>query len=243
MLTFIAFIVILSSCAPVLNKTYLNAGDREVSFNALRQNPGAHKGKLYVFGGVVVGSRLTEEGSQVEALDVPVDRYGHFREEGLSQGRFLALLPQDQGMLDPEVYKQGRRITIAAEFMDLRKSKVDEMEYSYPVFLIRQIYLWPRERAYYPAYYYDPWFYPYPYYYWNPWWSYPYYYYYDYRYWSGPIYRRVPPVQPPPAGTPSPPLRRGPSPDHGIDRAPAPVSPPPPGRSSPVPMTPGPTRR
>ena len=46
--------------------------------------------------------------------------------------------------------------------MELRKGRIDEMEYTYPVFRIRQIYLWPRERQYYPATYYDPWFYPYP---------------------------------------------------------------------------------
>ncbi len=225
---FFAFSLILFACAPVLNRTYLKEGDREVSFNGLRQNSGAYKGKLYVFGGVIVQTRLTAEGSQIEALEVPVDRYGHFEDEGLSQGRFLAIMPAEEGMLDPEVYKQGRRITVAAEFTDLRKARVDEMEYVYPVFLIRQIYLWPRERTYYPAYYYDPWFYPYPYYYWDPWWSYPYSY-YNYRYWNGPIYRRIPrPGQPPPSGTPVPHERRGPPPERRFEPTPEPAPPAPP---------------
>jgi outer membrane lipoprotein len=108
--------------------------------------------------------------------------------------------------MDPEVFTKGRRLTIAAQFTGIRKDKIDEMEYTYPVFEIMQFYLWPRETAYYPAYYYDPWFYPYAYYYWDPWWSFPHYnYYYDnYYYRRGPpVYRRSPPPnQPPPSQAP-----------------------------------------
>ena len=56
------------------------------------------------------------------------------------------------------------------------------MEYTYPVFRIRQIHLWPPERTYYPGYYYDPWFSPYPYYYADPWWRFSLYYDYSYPY-------------------------------------------------------------
>ncbi|OGW48654.1 MAG: hypothetical protein A2078_13105 [Nitrospirae bacterium GWC2_57_9] len=197
--------VVLFSCAPVLNRSYLTEGAREVSFSALRQNPDAYKGRVFVFGGVLIETRMTAEGSQVEAIHVPVDRYGYFHDRGQSEGRFYAVLPQNEGMLDPEVYTKGRRVSIAAEFLELRKGRIDEMEYLYPVFRVRQVHLWPRERTYYPAYYYDPWFHPYPYYYWDPWWRYPYYYnYYNYNYRPGPpVYRRSrPPNQPPPAQSP-----------------------------------------
>jgi outer membrane lipoprotein len=204
--------LLLFSCAPVLNRDVIREGDREVSFTRLRQDPAAYKGRLYIFGGVIVGTKLTQEGSRLEALQVPVDRYGHFRDRGMSEGRFLAVMPADERMLDPEVFSKGRRVTLAAEFMDVRKDRIDEMEYAYPVFRIRQIHLWPRQRHYYPAYYYDPWFYPYPYFYGGPWWSYPYPYYYN-GYYGGDYYsryrgtfpgpRRPPPVVQPPA-SPSP---------------------------------------
>ena len=106
------------------------------------------------------------------------------------EGRFLALSPKDVEMLDPVVYQPGRRITLAGAFVDTRKGKIDEMEYVYPVFQIKQIYLWPKERQNYPpSDYYDPWFYPYPYYYRYPWWRYPY---------------HTPRPAPPPSPTPSP---------------------------------------
>ncbi len=213
--------IVLSSCAPVLNRQYMKEGERDVSFNALRQNTTAYIGRLYILGGVVVQTKLTPDGSQLEAMDVPVDRYGYFRDRGRSEGRFLAIMPQDRALLDPEVFTKGRRVTIAGEFTGVRKDKIDEMEYAYPVFLIRQVYLWPRETRYYPAYYYDPWFSPYPYYYWDPWWSYPFYpypYYNNYYFRGGPppVRRRtLPPNQPPQRQAPM----------RGMQQAPAPASP------------------
>ncbi len=174
----------------------MREGARDVSFDQLRENPGQYKGRLYIFGGIIVKAKFTKAGSQIEAVHVPVDRYGYFRERGVSEGRFLAVLRGDGQLLDPEVYSRGRRVTLAAEFIETQKGMIDEMEYSYPLFRIRQIYLWPNEGAYYYApYYYDPWFYPYPYYYWGPWWS--------FSFFSGPVrppavMRTTPPSQPPP---------------------------------------------
>jgi outer membrane lipoprotein len=195
--------LIFFSCAPVLNREYMREGSREVSFQLLGENPNEFKGRLFILGGVIVHTKFTAAGSQIEAMHVPVDGSGYFEERGSSEGRFLALSPKDGTMLDPEVYRRGRRVTLAGEFVELRKGRIDEMEYVYPVFQIKQIYLWPMEGSYYPApyYYYDPWFYPYPYYYWDPWWSYPYY----YRYYPAPpVYRRTPPPDQTPTPSPSP---------------------------------------
>ena len=167
-------VLLLSSCAPVLSRTYLREGQREVSFEDLRENPGQYRGLLYILGGIIVNTKFTKSGSQIEAVHVPVDSRGYFKERGRSEGRFLALLPGYKRTLDPAVFRQGGRVTLAGVFIEPRKGTIDEMEYEYPVFEIKQVYLWPKEYVA-PPYYYDPWFYPYPYFYWEPWWS-PYYY-------------------------------------------------------------------
>jgi outer membrane lipoprotein len=154
------------SCAPVLNREYMREGSRETPFQLLRENTEVQKGRLFILGGVIICTKATAVGSQIEARHVLVDGSGYFKESGRSEGRFLAVLPQDSTMLDPDVYRRGRRVTLAGEFVELRKGRIDEMEYVYPAFEIKQIYLWPKERPYSPApyYYYDPWFHPYPYY-------------------------------------------------------------------------------
>lgn len=175
----------LSSCSPVLNREVMKEGAREFSLAHLRETPEVFQGKLFILGGLIVQTRLTETGSQIEALRVPVDSLGYLRESEQTQGRFLAVYPKSKGLLDPMVYKKGREVTLAGEFEEVREGKIDEMEYLYPVFEIREIYLWEERKEYYgPNYYYpyydpftyrspflyDPWGWPYPgLYYPQPW--------------------------------------------------------------------------
>jgi outer membrane lipoprotein len=169
----------LTACSPVLNRDLMNRGIREVPFSGLRETPDAYEGKLFILGGLIVESRFTGTGSQIEALAVPVDSLGYLESSERSQGRFLAVNPRSQGLLDPLVYRRGREVTIAGTFIEARKGKIDEMDYVYPVFEIKQIYLWDERKDYYnsPGYYSnypyynspfmsDRWGRPYPYPYW-----------------------------------------------------------------------------
>ena len=180
-------ILFLASCSPVLDRELMKEGVREFTLNYLRETPEVFQGKLFILGGLIVDTRLTEQGSQIEALSVPVDSLGYLQGTERSQGRFLALYPKAKGILDPMVFNKGRAITLAGEFVEARRGKIDEMEYVYPVFEIRQIYLWEEPKEYYlPAY---PYTYPYPYYYdpfyyRSPFWYDPWY--YPYPYWPPP---------------------------------------------------------
>ncbi len=175
----------LVSCAPVLDRRLMDEGTREFNPSHLVETPEVFKDHLFIFGGVIVDTKLTTEGSQIEGIFVPVDRWGYLSESYPYYGRFIALYPRSRGLLDPMIYKKGREVSLAADFVEARKAKIDEMEYTYPVFEIRQVYLWDRY-ADYPAYYY----YPYPYYYPYSYYPYPYYYgpwHRPYPYW-GPMW-------------------------------------------------------
>jgi outer membrane lipoprotein len=164
----------LASCTPVLDRQFMDEGSRDASFATFREAPAQSQGRVFIMGGVIVRTKFTEEGTQIEAMHVPVDRYGAFEDSGRSEGRFIALMPKDVMLLDPVVYKKGRRITLAGEFIGTRTGRIDEMSYTYPLFRIRQVYLWKQKKKYdHPPHFYDRWFYPYPYYYRNPWWHYP----------------------------------------------------------------------
>jgi outer membrane lipoprotein len=153
-------LLVLAACSPVLSRDVMKEGAREFSLNYLRETPEVFQGKLFILGGLIVETRLTEKGSQIEALSVPVDSYGHLDISAQSQGRFFAVFPRSKGLLDPMVYRRGREITLAAEFAAVRKGKIDEMEYVYPVFEVREIYLWEDRREYYGPYYYYPYYDP-----------------------------------------------------------------------------------
>ena len=166
-------VLVLTSCAPVLDRELMDQGAREFQLSHLVETPEVFKDHLFILGGVIVETKLTEMGSQIEALFIPVNASGYLRDSSRYQGRFLAVYSRSKGILDPLIFKKGREITLAGDFMGVRKGKIDEMEFSYPVFEVRQIYLhedysyaWPYYPYYYP--YYSPYYYRSPFMY-DPW--------------------------------------------------------------------------
>ena len=164
----IIVIVLLAGCAPVLDRRFMEEGAREFQLGHLVETPEVFRGKLFVLGGVIAETRLVENGSQIEALFVPVNAYGDLQDMVQAQGRYLAVLPRTRGILDPMIYHKGRLVTLAGSFMEIRKGRIDELEYHYPVFEIRQVHLWNEYPQYPPGYgwpstyYYPPYYYYYP---------------------------------------------------------------------------------
>lgn len=144
----------LFACAPVISKELMDAGIRDVTLFELRQNPDLYRGKLFVLGGVIMSTRATPEGSVIEALYTRVDSQGYLT--GDAGGKYLALLPKEKGSLDPLIYHEGKRVTVAAEFIRMREDKPGEPGHTFPFFEVKQIYLWEEEvndQRYPPGFY------------------------------------------------------------------------------------------
>lgn len=165
--------IMLTSCAPVLKYDLMKRGIRDVPPSTVKDNPEAYRNRLFILGGIVVDTKVIKEGTLMEAIYVPVDSYGYFKRVGLLDGRYLALY---EGFLDPLIFRKDREITIAGEFVENRTGKIGEMEYVYPLFRIKELYLWEERRYYYyisppyPPMYYPPWWYD-PWWH-DPWWRY-----------------------------------------------------------------------
>lgn len=165
---FILILIVVSfvSCTSAIRPDYMQQGTKNPSLAALVRSPDMYRDRMFILGGLIARTTLKPEGSEIEALFVPVDNWGYPQDVALSSQRFLALYPLENGVLDPLIYQKNRRITIAGTFTGTLAGKVDEMEYVFPVFRIMQIYLEPRRPAA-VYYYYPP---PYP----GPiWWGYP----------------------------------------------------------------------
>ena len=96
-------------------------------------------------------------------MQSPLDRFGNIIDEDVSEGRFIITTAK---YLDPLIYRQGRDITVAGVLTGSRERLIGEIEYTYPVFEAREIYLFKEEKFFpYPyPYWYDPFYYP-PFYY------------------------------------------------------------------------------
>jgi outer membrane lipoprotein len=173
----------LFSCAPVIRKDLMDVAIRDISFSEVKKNPELYKAKLFVLGGIIINTKVTSEGSLVEALYSPVDSRGFLKGIGKIHIRFLALFPKESGILDPMIFKPEREITLAAEFIGTKKGRIDDMDYVYPLFRIKEVYLWEERKEYYltPSFY-DS----YPYWWGHPfWWNHSY---WGWRYHTPPPY-------------------------------------------------------
>jgi outer membrane lipoprotein len=163
-------IMLLSSCTYVIRKDLMDVAIVDVPFSEIGANPDLYRGKIFILGGIIVNTKIIEKGSLIEAVYVPVDSRGYLDDVRHSNGRFLAFYPKEKGLLDPQIYHSGKRITVAGEFIETRTGKIDKMEYTYPFFEIKDIYLWGEGGLYYMRPPYPSWYYSYPYWWHEPWW-------------------------------------------------------------------------
>ncbi len=159
-------VLLLASCAsPVIKKDFLERGLRDVPMSRIAEDPGKYKGQMFVLGGVIANTTVTDKGTFIEALFMPVDKKGYFKHEA-GTGRFIAFWPRKSGILDPLLYKRYTRVTVAGTLAGTMSGKIGAAAYVFPVIDVSQIFLWSSPRYYYPpAYYYYPY---YPYDYWYP---------------------------------------------------------------------------
>lgn len=121
------------------------------------------------WGGSVVETRPGEEQTCIEMLARELDPSARPRESDRGHGRFIACRSE---FIDPEIFTNGRDVTVVGTLEGFRDGNVGDYLYEYPVVDADAVYLWP-ERV--DAYRYDRgWYYP--------GWGFPYHWPYYYRY-------------------------------------------------------------
>jgi len=159
------FLFIFSGCASIISSELRKNVSNELTFKEIIKDPEAYKGKTVLLSGVILGSKNTKQGTLIELLQKPSDMNGRPKNVDKSYGRFLAV---KDDYLDTAIYSKGREVLLAGEIKGKRVLPLDEIEYSYPLIMIREIHLFKsknRETFYphsYPYWYYRPYFY-YPY--------------------------------------------------------------------------------
>jgi len=146
---------------------------RDIPFESIKAEPEKFKGRVVVLGGKVLSAKRLKEGTQIEVLQLPLDKAdAPVMTLAQSIGRFLAY---QEGFLDPATLPAGTAVSMIAEITGAKTLPLDDVEYAYPTMKVRTLKIWPEERYIrvwpYPYY---PYFYRYPYhpfypYWWDPW--------------------------------------------------------------------------
>ncbi|MFO7602019.1 MAG: Slp family lipoprotein [Candidatus Desulfacyla sp.] len=152
-------------CAHVISKDALKEVNRDIPFAQLLKDPMSYQGQMVLLGGVIVRTTYDQAGTLLEIYQTEMDWEEKPVNIDVSEGRFLALY---KGFLDSEIYKEGRKVTIAGVVTGVRTSKLGEIDYHYPSLLIREIHLWKKEiketcdpYLWYPWGMWGTWYYPY----------------------------------------------------------------------------------
>lgn len=162
----VAAVFVLSACAYPISKGLRKEAEKSPAFTSVLKEPATYVGSIVIWGGVIVETINHKTGSEIVVLETPLDFEGEPEDSEYSQGRFIA---RTSGYLDPEIYRKGRKVTVAGRIVTPEQGKIGEMSYNYPVISIREIHPWQVPRVYYPPYYYGyGWYGPYYGPYWGP---------------------------------------------------------------------------
>jgi len=154
----------LVGCAHVISKEILKEADQSISFEELSKDPGRYLGKTILLGGVIVKTENKKYGTLLEIYQTELDTYGAPINTDVSQGRFLAM---DKRFLDSEIYRAGRKVTVAGIVNGVESIKLGEIDYPYPYLIIKEIHLWkeeaplrygPRYWNFWDPFWVDPWY-------------------------------------------------------------------------------------
>lgn len=165
----IALLITANGCIHAIPPSVLKGVEREITFEILRQDPEAYRGKVVILGGNIIETRVLKDGTEIEVLQRPLNYDDQPSETGASAGRFIILHKE---FLDPVIFKAGRPITVIGEVAGKQTRPLGERDYMYPVISARQVYLWRRVEPYYYRYSYPPPYYWEPYWCWDPYWGY-----------------------------------------------------------------------
>jgi outer membrane lipoprotein len=157
----------------VIPKQYQGVVNRDLTFAAAKDDPQRYKGQTVVWGGEVLKATRLPDRTKIEVLQVPLtDDFIPAGERAESKGRFLAFDTQGE-ILDPEVVKEGTRVTIVGQLVGTVSSTSDLGAQDYPAIQIRDMTVWdkkPSRAMGYPYYgpYYGHYYYGYrPYVFWE----------------------------------------------------------------------------
>ena len=154
---FVPLLFAISGCTYPISRELRHQAQKGLTFSEVLQNPSAHVGSIVIWGGVILETQNYPNGTEILALETPLEYRGKPVGARFSQGRFIA---KTSKFLDPAVYVGGGRVTVAGEIIGKETRPLGQAQYAYPVVQAKEIYLWKHHRYSYEYYWWD-WYGPY----------------------------------------------------------------------------------
>lgn len=144
----------------------------QIPFPELVENAKQYTGETVIAGGYVVDVQNKKDRTVVTVVQAPLGVRQEPKSKDQSQGRLILVYP---GFLDPQVYTENRKITVAGKLLGSSQTEADDKPFPYLRIQVSEIHLWPVERLRYVDPYWDYGWWPYYYHPYPFWWRHPYY--------------------------------------------------------------------
>lgn len=150
-------LVALAGCATYPISKSVRQEASKATLAQVLENPDAHQGQLVIWGGRIIKTMNQTNGADIYVLKLPLTHFEKPISDANSTGRFIA---RANRFVDPQVFKNGRRITVAGTITGLKTEKLQKTQYTYPVLASRELHLWPHHQRvyYYPAWGWGPYY-------------------------------------------------------------------------------------
>lgn len=162
--------LLLSACSSSIPSQIRDAPQNAPVLAEAQQRNDELIGQTVRWGGNIQRIENRQDNSRLEIIAFPLGSDGRPLDTDQTQGRFIADINH---FIEPEVYTEGRQITVYGRLQGTEHHAIGEFTYNYPVVRVEHYYLWPIKQVidHRDDWRYEPW--PYPYYYpgypWYPW--------------------------------------------------------------------------
>lgn len=140
----IGMIVLIQGCSYAISRDVASQADLTVSFDRLNLEPEVYKGTIVIFGGTIIRTKSTKQGTLIEVEQRSLDYWGKPERTGQTQGRFIVRHPR---YLDAMAYSPGREITVAGKVAGTFDPSLIEKGITLPLLMSRELKLWEREKS------------------------------------------------------------------------------------------------
>ena len=128
-----------ASCS-VISSQVRKEADPPVAFETLMKEANAYVGRTVIVGGYILETDKLADKSAILTLQAPLGFRGAPKSRDKSQGRFIVV---HKDFLDPAVYREGRKITVAGYVAGLTTEENERCPHTCLNIESREIHLWP----------------------------------------------------------------------------------------------------
>lgn len=138
-LIIITLLLAINGCTPIFSEQTRKMINSDASFKAVKAAPENFIGKTVMLGGRIAKVTNSVDGSYLEIVQFDLTSSSYPEDTFLSYGRFLA---SADSFLDPLIYERGTLITLVGEIKGKKTQRLENMDYTYPLLLMREWHLW-----------------------------------------------------------------------------------------------------